>query len=66
MDYSDGDPLRVVATKMAPELLPLGERLMLPKESAMNSRVPKQMVSPREKPPQVRYSPSVVMSSVDD
>jgi hypothetical protein len=36
-----GDPLWVVPTKIALELLPLGERLMLSKQSVMNSRVPK-------------------------
>jgi hypothetical protein len=41
MDHSDGDPLRVVPTKIAPELLPLGERLRPLKQSAMNSRLPK-------------------------
>jgi hypothetical protein len=30
-----------------------------PKQSMMNSRFPKQMVSPREKSPHVKHSPSV-------
>jgi hypothetical protein len=51
--------------KMVPELFPLGERLRLSKMSAMNSRLPKRMVSPREKPPQVKCSLLVVTMSVD-
>jgi hypothetical protein len=65
MVRSDGDPLRAVPTKMVPELFPLGERLRLSKMSAMNSRLPKRMVSPREKPPQVKCSLLVVTMSVD-
>jgi hypothetical protein len=51
MVRSDGDKLQAIPTKMAPEPLPMGERLRLPKQLAMNSRLPKRMVSPWEKPP---------------
>jgi hypothetical protein len=51
---------------MTPESLPLGERLKLLKQSAMNSRLLKRMVSLREMPPQVRRSPSVVAASGDE
>jgi hypothetical protein len=66
MARSDGDPLRVVPMKTAHESLPLGERLKLMKQSAMNSWLPKKMISAREKPPHVRHSPSVVTPSVDE
>jgi hypothetical protein len=36
MVRSIGHPLRVIPTKTMPESLPLGERLRLPKQSAMN------------------------------
>jgi hypothetical protein len=65
MARSDGDPLRVVPTKKAPWLLPLGERLRPLKLSMMNSRNPKQIVLPREKPLHLRRSPSVVMMIFD-
>jgi hypothetical protein len=66
MARSDGDPLQVVLLKVVPESLSLGERLRLPKQSAMDSRLPKQMVSQREKAPQVRHSLSVVAASADE
>jgi hypothetical protein len=55
----DGGPLRVEPMKAAPESYLLGERLRPLKQSTMNSRLPKRMVSPREKPLHVRRSPSV-------
>jgi hypothetical protein len=38
MARSNGDPLQVVPMKIAPESIPLVERLRPPKQSAMNSR----------------------------
>jgi hypothetical protein len=52
--------------KMAPESHPLGDRLKLPKQLTMNLRLPKQTVSLREKPLQVKHSQPVVMASVDE
>jgi hypothetical protein len=43
----------------ASELSLQEEQLRLPKQSMMNSRLPKQMVSSREKPPRDRHSSSV-------
>jgi hypothetical protein len=40
-----------VPTKTSPKSLPLGERLRLLKQSAMNSRLPNRTVLPREMPP---------------
>jgi hypothetical protein len=65
MIHSDGDPLHLVPTKMAPESFPLRERLRLPMQSVLNSRPPKQTVSPRDKPLWVRRSPSVATTRVD-
>jgi hypothetical protein len=61
----DGDPLRVKPMKAATELLLLGERLKPPKSSAMNSKLPRRTVSPREKPPHVKRSPSAATASAD-
>jgi hypothetical protein len=63
MAHSDGDPLWVVPMKMVPKSLHLGERLRPLKQSAMNSRLPKRTVSPREKPPHVKWSPSMAAAS---
>jgi hypothetical protein len=46
----DGGPLCTIPTKTVPESCPLGERLRQPKRSAVNSRLPKQMVSPGASP----------------
>jgi hypothetical protein len=51
---------------MASEPSPMGERLRAPKWSTMNFRFPKRVVSPREKPPHDRHSPSAVTASADD
>jgi hypothetical protein len=66
--YSHGDPLWVVPIKMAPESPPppLGERLRVPNQLAKNSRLSKQIVSTRVKPPHIRRSPSVATVSVDE
>jgi hypothetical protein len=45
---------------------PLGERLRPPKQSVMNSNLPKRTVSLSEKPPHVRCSPSVATVRVDE
>jgi hypothetical protein len=66
MAHNDGDPLRVVPMKEAPESLPMGERLMPPKQSVMNSRLPKRTVSLRDKPPHVKRSPSVATVSTNE
>jgi hypothetical protein len=47
--------------KMAPESLPLGERLRLQKWSAMNSKLLKWMVSPRTNPMLIRWLLLVTM-----
>jgi hypothetical protein len=60
----DGGPLWVEPMKVASEPSPLGERLRPLKQSAMNSRLPKQIVLPREKPPHDRHSPSAAMASM--
>jgi hypothetical protein len=49
MAHGDGDPLWVVPMKTTHEMLPLGQRLRLSMQSAMNSRLPKRTVLPREK-----------------
>jgi hypothetical protein len=51
--------------KAATELLLLRERLKPPKSSAMNSKLPRRTVSPREKPPHVKRSPSAATASAD-
>jgi hypothetical protein len=51
---------------MVPESLHMGERLRWLKQSVMNSRLPKQMVLPREKPMHVRHSSLVVTVSIDE
>jgi hypothetical protein len=50
----DGDPLCTVPTNMVPESIPSGERLRLSKWLRVNSKLPKQMVSPRVNPTSVR------------
>jgi hypothetical protein len=66
MARSNSDPLRVVPMKIAPESLPLVERLKLLKQLAMNSSQPKRMVLQREQPPHIRHSPSVATASIDE
>jgi hypothetical protein len=67
MAYSgDGGPPRVEPTKVLPESFLLGEKLRLLMQSAMNSRLPKQIVSLMEKPPHVKCSPSAETVSVDE
>jgi hypothetical protein len=51
---------------VAPEPSPMGERLRPLKRSAMNSRLPKRMVSPREKTSHDRCSPSAATASADE
>jgi hypothetical protein len=53
----DDSPPRAEPMMMAYESSPMGERLRPPKQSVMNSRLPKRMVSPREKPSHDRHSP---------
>jgi hypothetical protein len=62
----DGGPLWAQPMSMASEASPMGERLRSPKRSAINSRLPKLMVSPREMPPHDSHSPSTVTASDDD
>jgi hypothetical protein len=66
MAHNDGDPLWVVPAKMEPGSLPLGERPMPPMQSAMNSGLPKQTLSLREKLPHVKHSPSLTTVSSDE
>jgi hypothetical protein len=62
----DGGLLRAEPMTMASEPFPMGERRWLPKWLAMNSRLPKQMVSLSENPSYDRHSPSAVTASADD
>jgi hypothetical protein len=55
----DGGPPWVESMAMASELSQVQERLRPPKRSAMNSRLPKRIILPREKPPHDRRSSSV-------
>jgi hypothetical protein len=51
---------------MAPEPPPRGERLRLSNQTAMNSRLPKQMVFLRGKPSPGERSPPVTGANADD
>jgi hypothetical protein len=51
------EPLCTVPTNTVPGSFPSGERLRLPKRSAVNSRLPKQMVSPGASPVLVKLLP---------
>jgi hypothetical protein len=62
----DGGPLWDETMMAASELSLLGERLRPPKQSTMNSRLPKRMVSPWEKSSHDRRSLLAVTVSVDD
>jgi hypothetical protein len=64
--YGDDDPLRAEHMTTAFEPPPMGERIRPPKRSAMNSRLPKQMVSPREKPSHNKHSPPMATMSTND
>jgi hypothetical protein len=44
----------------------LGERLGPPKQSAMNSRIPKRTILLSKNPPHVMHSPSTVMANSDE
>jgi hypothetical protein len=61
-----GGPLWVEPVVTASKPSPLGERLRPLKQSVMNSRLPKQMVSLMEKPPHDRHSTSAAMASTDE
>jgi hypothetical protein len=56
-----GEPMKAVL-----ESFLLGERLRLPKQSAMNSMLPKRTVSLTVKPPHVKRSLSVETASGDE
>jgi hypothetical protein len=62
----DGDPPQVEPMKVVFESFLLRERLRPPKQSAMNSRLPKQTVSLREKLWNVKCSLLVETMSVDE
>jgi hypothetical protein len=62
----DSGPQRVEPMAAAFETSIRGERFRPPKKSAMNSRLPNRMVSPREKPSHDRHSTSVVMVIADE
>jgi hypothetical protein len=62
----DGGPPRAEPITIESEPSPMGERLRPPKRSVMNSRLPKQIVSPREKPPHDRWSQTAASASTDD
>jgi hypothetical protein len=50
MVCKDGGSLYTIPTNMTPESFPSKEKLRLPKRSAVNSKLPKQMVLPRASP----------------
>jgi hypothetical protein len=58
--------MRAEPMKAVPESFLLGEKLRPPKQSVMNSRLPKRMVSLNEKPPHVKCSSSVETASADE
>jgi hypothetical protein len=67
MAYSgDGGPMWLEHMKVVFESFLVGERLRPSKQSAMKSRLPKRMVSSREKPPHIKCPQSVEMASVDE
>jgi hypothetical protein len=59
-------PLHVEPTAVTSEPSLQGERLRPPKQSVMKSRLPKRMVSPREKSSRDRHSPLAVAASGDE
>jgi hypothetical protein len=61
-----GDPRCTIHTNTAPESHPLGERLSLQKWSAVNSKLPKHMVSPGASPMPVRLLPLATTVSLDE
>jgi hypothetical protein len=62
----DGDPLCTIPTKMVPESPSTGERLRRPRRSAVNSRLPKQMVSPGARPMSDRLLPLAMKESLGE
>jgi hypothetical protein len=66
MVHKDDDPLCSIPTNMASESFPLRERLGLPKRSMMNSKLPKQMVSPEVSPTLVGLLPLATMVSFSE
>jgi hypothetical protein len=62
----NGGPPWVDPTMVAPEPSSKGEKLRPLKRSAVNSRLPNEMVLPREKPPHDRRSLLVAMTSAND
>jgi hypothetical protein len=59
-------PLRAEPVTSVSEQSPMGERLKRLKQSATNSRLPKQLVLLWEKPPHNKRSPSTATASTDD
>jgi hypothetical protein len=64
--YRSGGSPRVGPVMMAPEPPPRGEGLRLLNQFAMNSRLPKRMVSPKEKCLDGECSPPVAATNADD
>jgi hypothetical protein len=62
----DGGPPRVVSMTATSEPSPMGERLKPPNRSEMKSRLPKRLVSRREKISHERRSPSTTTVSFVD
>jgi hypothetical protein len=62
----DGGPQWVEPMAVASELSLQGERFRMLKQSMMNLRLPKQMVSPRDKSSCDEHSPSAVTVIVDE
>jgi hypothetical protein len=59
----DGDPLCTIPMNTTSESFPSGEKLMWPKWSMVNSKLPKQMVSPGASPTLIRLLPLATMVS---
>jgi hypothetical protein len=57
----EGNPLCTIPINTMPESFPSGERHRLPKQSVVNSKLPKQMVSSRVNPMPVKLLSLVIM-----
>jgi hypothetical protein len=62
----DGDQLCTIYTKMVPESPSSGERLKRPRRSTVNSKLSKQMVSPRARPTPVGLLPLATNESFSE
>jgi hypothetical protein len=62
----DGDPLCTIPSYSAPMSFPSRERLRLPKQSAVNSSLPKQIILPGASATQVKLSSLVTKVSFSE